>query len=343
MDARDDNAASKLIDVLKRIDTTLETLDRRLQSLENATQTAPPGIGFTSAPNADRVELTNHVGFTIKHKVGPWGSNEVHEITVENREFLCLLSEASSPCLNRHRDAQTEQLESKSFPRPFTELLSYRDVLKFAINPCSQPDNELPNLLSHRLLTADQRGAAAELLRCLDDQCKTLFGRRDANLSRGVVLYDDLPSLYAPGSLLVAPGESGLDRVVEVSSCDMLTGPATSEACVVQVWYFRWDGRAFSRASERFLLGRYTGTRPINGLPYRPLFSPDLESSATKLKELHSRNHANITALEEILDAEIEDYPCCSWTALPRRASGTVSPTRLVKPCPPCRSVCQRR
>jgi hypothetical protein len=330
MDTRDETAAAKLIEVLSRIDITLETLDRRLQALEHASQTAPPGFSSTSAPDADRIEVAKYLGFSTKHKVGPYESNEVHEITVESREFLSVLSEVSSPCLNRHRDAQTEHAEPKTFTRPFTELLCYRDALKFAIDQRAQPDNELRNLFSQQLLNCQQRSVTIAVLNGLEDQCKSLIERRDADLSRGVVLYDDLPTLYSPGSLLLAPGEAGHERVVEVSSCDMLASSATSGVCVVQVWYFKWDGKAFSRESDRFDMARYTGTRPIHGLPYRPLVGTHPATPSKELQRLHSRNQENMRRFGAILDADTGDHPVCLWAA----TSSTVRPTHPTKPCP---------
>ncbi len=335
METRDETtAASKLIDVLSRIDTTLETLDRRLQALEHSWQTAAP------APDADRVELTDHVGFATKVKVGTNGSRQVHEITIGQPDFLSLLLEASSPCLNRHRDADIRHPEPKTFTRPFTELLCYRDILRFAIDQCAQPDNELRELFSQHLFTIEQKSAAGALLSHLEDQCKQLIERRDANLSRGVILFDDLPSLYSPGSLLIAPGESGAEQVVEVSSCDVLPGSTTSEVCVVEVWYFRWDGQAFSRASDRFQLDRYVGTRPIGGLAYRPLIEADLNTSITELEKLHLRNHGNLGALKGIFDVDIGDYPVCPWISPSPKGSRMVRSSHLSKPSSSCPDLC---
>jgi hypothetical protein len=96
-----------------------------------------------------------------------------------------------------------------------------------------------------------------------------------------------------------------------VSSCHMVP----DGACVVDVWHFRWDGRAFSRASSRFEVDRYTGTRPINGLMYPPLVRP---RSKSPLSHLLSRNGANLKSLSEILQVKPGDYPLCIWhTDLP--------------------------
>jgi hypothetical protein len=163
------------------------------------------------------------------------------------------------------------------------------------------------------VLTPLLKSETADLLACCDEQCKALVSGRDDNIARGVVLFDDLPTLFSPGMLLVGSGGEGLEQVVEVSSCDIITGIATAEACVVQVWHFRWDGKGFSRTSSHFELSRYSGTRPIKGFPYHPIIGLDAGQSVTRLSELIARNTTNLASLQEISKVEVGDYPLCTW------------------------------
>ncbi|KAH6632198.1 hypothetical protein F5144DRAFT_593009 [Chaetomium tenue] len=314
----DETTASKLIEVLSRIDTTLGTLDRRLQILEKSWPPAQTGaIIPVAVPDANRALKTEHSGFVTKSKTDLDGSSHLQEIIVEDSDLLALLLCASSPCLNRQQTRQATSIGHRTFTYPFTDLLSYRDVLKFLIHESEEPDSELRSLYADHeashALTPRLKIQTADLLACCDGQCRTLVRSRDANIARGVVLFDDLPTIFSPGMLLVGPGGEGLEQVVEVSSCDMITGTATTEACVVQVWHFRWDGKGFSRTSSRFELGRYSGARPIKGFPYYPVIGLDTEQSVARLGELVARNKKHLALLQEISEVEVGDYPLCVW------------------------------
>jgi hypothetical protein len=310
MAASDEFASSRLIEVLGRIDTTLGTLDRRLQALEQSSQPPqPPALA-----NPDNLESTKHEDFVATRKLSPDGSRQLQEIRFNGMsDVLTLLSLVASPCLDRHQDWQHTNPSNRIFTYPFTKLLSYRDILRFVIGESVPPRHHLRTLFSHETLTARVRTEAAELLDLFEEDFEPLTWRRDANADRGVILFDHLPSLFSPGMLLLGPGEEGLEQVVEVSSCDMVSTSATSEACVVEYWHFRWDGEGFSRTSGRFDLNCYSGTRPIKGFPYRSIIGPDLQQSITQLEQLLSRNRENLTLLKEISKVEIGDYPFCGW------------------------------
>jgi hypothetical protein len=318
MAVSDETAASKLIEVLSRIDTTLGALDRRLQILERSWPLAQAGALVPgAAADENRVQTTEHGGFVAEYKPDLDGLSRLHQIIVTDNDLLTLLLRISSPCLDRHQTRQAANNGHRFYSYPFTELLSYRDIIKFLIHESKEPDSKLRSLYSgheaNDVLTPRFRTETAELLACFDKQCKALVESRDENIARGVVLFDDLPTLFSPGVLLVGPGGEGLGQVVEVSSCDMTTGIAATEACVVQVWHFRWDGKGFSRTSRHFELSRYSGTRPIKGFLYHPIIGLDAEQSATRLKELIARNTTNLASLQEISKVEVGDYPLCIW------------------------------
>lgn len=318
MAASDETAASKLIEVLSRIDTTLGALDRRLQALERSWPPAQAGaIVPVTAADASPLRITDHGCFVAEYKPDTDGVSLLQQIVVVDNDLLALLRRTSSPCLDRHQDRQATNNGYEIFAYPFTELLSYRDILKFLIHESKAPGSEFRSLYSDHeandVLTPRLRTDTAELLACCDKQCKALVGGRDDNIARGVVFFDDLPTLFSPGMLLVGPGGEGLEQVVEVSSCDMTTGIAGTEACVVQVWHFRWDGKGFSRTSNHFELGRYSGTRPIKAFPYHPIIGLDAEQSVIRLRELIARNTTNLASLQEISKVDVGDYPLCIW------------------------------
>ena len=298
------SASSKLIEVLDKLDARLETLNQRLQSLEH--QQADSNGGAT----------IRHQGFSIKHKINPDGSTQLQQITLKKGRLLKAVQQLSSPCVGRHLPSK-DAPKRKEFSYPFTDLLPYGDYLRLAVDAFESPEATRfgfvfpPHAFTDRLAVDIRR-----LLSCIDNSSATAVKRRDENLARGVVLFDDLPSLYAPGTAHHGPK----GQIVEVSSCHMVP----DGGCVVDVWHFRWDGRAFFRARSHFEVDRYTGTRPINGLRYPPLVRPRPKAL---LSHLLSRNAANLKSLSEILQVKPGDYPLCIWRTDLRTAMGNARET----------------
>ena len=310
MGSSDETATSKLIEVLGRIDTTLEALDRRLQALEHSRQPLPVGVSASALVGGPkRTQTIRQDPLVLKYEVDQNEELRLQDLTIEDGDLLTLLSRVASPCLNRHEGQATA--ERKTISYPFTELLSYRDVLELIIQEAERGlGNELGSLFSRQPLAEELRHNVKRLLACLAESGRPDLERRDANLSRGVVLFDDLPTLFSPGTFLIRD-EAGVDQVVEVSSCDIVAASATSETCVVETWHLRWDGSALSRTSSSFQLARYTGTRPINGLLYRPIIGPGVKESASDLESLLTSNKRNIEVLKELVKVEVGDYPVC--------------------------------
>ncbi|KAK4040152.1 hypothetical protein C8A01DRAFT_15915 [Parachaetomium inaequale] len=309
-------ATSKLIEVLGRIDTTLEGLDRRLQALERSWQ--PPGGTDGPQPGA----VSDHVKtfyrgprLILRYEAHQEELGQLQEITIEKGDLLALLEQIVSPCLNRYQDRQPT-LVRKTISYPFTEILSYRGVLDFVLDKSEQSDNQLGTLFFDQPFTSQLSDDIRGLLDCFKESRVPCAERRDANATRGVVLFDDLPALFAPGALLLGTDEALSGQVVEVSSCEIVAVSAGSEACVVEVWHFRWDGLAFSRTSSRFQLDRYGGTRRIKELPYRPVIDLGVEESARVLDSLLLRNKTNLEAFGSFLTTvQVGDYPLCCWDA----------------------------
>lgn len=313
MGSSDETTTSKLIEVLSRIDTTLEALDRRLQALEHSRQ---PSLAGLSAPalggDLKRVQTIRQDPLVWKYEVGQDEIPRLQDLTIENGDLLTLLSRIGSPCLNRYQAEATN--ERRTFSYPFTELLSYRDALKLLIQESEQRSvNDLGKIFGPQPMAEKLTDDITRLLACLAESHIPGVERRDSNFSRGVVLFDDLLTLFSPGTLLIGTDKAGVEQVVEVSSCDIVAASTASEACVVEIWHFRWDGSAFSRASSRFQLERYSGTWPINGLLYRPVLRLSEEDSASELESLLIRNQTNINTMKQLLKIEVGDYPVCYW------------------------------
>jgi hypothetical protein len=310
-------ASSKLIVVLSRIETTLEALDSRLQALENSWPTltnGANGVETSSDTNSARIKWTTHTGFVTKHRVNPDGKKELQEIVVEKGELLALLARVSSPCLNRDRDWLLIDRErgQKSFSFPFTELRAYRDVLRFISGETGPVDDELRAVFSAQPFSVQLQRGITDLLDCLNE-LSDLNWARDAKFVRNSVLFDDLPTILSPGMLLLGTSEQDAQQVVEVSACEMVSVSPTSRSLVIDCWHFRWNGSSFSRTSCRFVLERFSGTMPVDRLPYRPLLSMDFGKSIAELKHLMERNRAHLEVLNNISKTENGDYPLCNW------------------------------
>ena len=294
MDLANDETSSKLLEVLNKLDARLETLDKRLQALEHPD------------PATDRTETVSHHGFRLKYKVEPGGSRKPLELTLEEGDPLEVVRQISSPCLGRHR-LPNPTSGPRVFSYPFADLLPYWDCLRFAAEVFdSHGDGDgdgdgIGSLFLHRASTSQLADDIRTLLSCLENARSSTRKESDENHARGVVLFDDLPVLYAPGIMLESGGS-----IVEVSSCSLAAGGP----CVVNTWHFRWNGQAFSRTSRTFEVDRYTGTLPVYGLEYRPVISSRTVGSASQLL---SRNKSSLEAFMEIVQTKPGDYPLCFW------------------------------
>ncbi|KAG7287497.1 hypothetical protein NEMBOFW57_007009 [Staphylotrichum longicolle] len=212
MDSSDETTTSKLIEVLSRIDTTLEALDRRLQALENSRQPSPAALsGPALGGGLKRVQTIRQDPLVLKYEVGQDEAPRLKDLTIENGDLLTLLSRIASPCLNRSQAEATT--ERRTFSYPFTELLSYRDVLKLLLQESEQrPGSDLGKIFGPQPLTEKLTDDITKLLACLKESDIPDVERRDSNVSRRVVLFDDLPTLFSPGSLLIGKDRAGIEQ-----------------------------------------------------------------------------------------------------------------------------------
>jgi hypothetical protein len=340
MESADETTSSKLIQVLSRIDTTLATLDQRLQALEHSSNALPSwssgaaaaqvgsSCGVQCTPKATEVVKHAHTGFATKHQVDPDGSTQLEEIILENGELWSLLLQISSPCLNRHLIEEHGYPEHKTFRFPLAQLLLYRNILRF-IERTARLGSELRVLYSNETITSQLKQAIAEVLNCCDAHCAESADIWGANAARDLALFDELPGIFAPGTLLIESGDAGEGQIIEVSSCHTV---AASEACVVEGWHFRWDGAAFSRTNMCFSVNRYGGTRPVGSLLYRPIIGSDPEKSIEVLERLIVRNRAALDTLKVLLEVEVGDYPLCKWK--PPSSRGTEYGKPVNQPTP---------
>ncbi|KAK4236065.1 hypothetical protein C8A03DRAFT_36047 [Achaetomium macrosporum] len=302
----------------------LATLDQRLQALEHSWKVLPAGSSSTTAApigNSNGLQLTPqipeavkhmHIGFATKQEVNPDGSTQLQQIIVEKGELLSLLLQISSPCLNRHQIEKDTIPGHKTSRLPFIELFSYRNILRF-VEWTGRLDNGLRALYFSQTFTTQLSQDIAELLNYLDAHCEESAHIWGVNAARGLVLFDDLPGIFSPGTLLIESGDAGQEQVIEVFSCHTVSASSTSEACVVEGWHFRWDGTAFSRTSIRFSVNRYGGARPIDGLFYRPIIGSDPDETIELQQQLIVRNRTALNSLKGLSEVEVGDYPFCIW------------------------------
>lgn len=318
MGSSDEKAASagRIIEVLLRIDARLEALDRRLQALEPLPGGSPGLLGLP-APIPSPSRKTKYRAFIAKYEVRPDKGDCLRKIIILGRGLLVLLMELSNPCLKRNRQYQLDSSQlHKTVDYPFTELMTYWDTLNLLHKVDGQGDNQLRSLLFHKPLNPQFKNDISELLACVVDSYGDHVGARKSAF-RGVVLFEDLPILFGAGSLLIGTRDiTDPQQVVEVSSCEIAPVSSGSDQCLVEFWYLRWDGKAFSRTGGRFPVERYTGTRPINGLPFRPIITADCETSITELQKLTARNREALRIFKNFSGVENGDYPLlCARTS----------------------------
>jgi hypothetical protein len=249
----------------------------------------------------------------LTYEIAQGGRGQLREITIERGSLLNLLEQLTCPCINRHQDRE-DATERKTFSYPFTELLSYRGVLKLVADKSGTPDDELRIFFDQPVASELSDDVRALLSVFKESSIPWITELERRGVRQGVVSFDDLPALFAPGMPLLATDKSFADQVAEVFSSEIVVTSATSEAYVVEAWYFRWDGSTFSRTSYRFQVDRYRGKRPIRWLPFQPLLELGREDSTLKLDSLLGRNQKNLEALKGFL-AKVEpgDYPLCVW------------------------------
>ncbi len=120
---------------------------------------------------------------------------------------------------NVHESARSPATPSQIFFHIGTISCSRRKRLR------TQTDTALVFSFPCRPFTDSLIAGIRRLCSLLETSCREVVKRRDENPARGVVLFDDRPSLYAPGTTLHGLQSQG----VEVCSCHMVA----DGACVV--------------------------------------------------------------------------------------------------------------
>ncbi len=311
----DDTSTSKLIEVLGRIDTTLAALDRRLQAPEQHSLQPTPAAGANStASPSNRVKTRRQGPLTLTYEADDGQSGPLREFTIKYSNLLYLLEQIGSTCLNRRYHGCLNLPRHKTFGYPFTELLPYRGILNLLASKSGPPDNEL-GIFIDVPVTSELRDNIRALLDCFDQPFVSwALEFENWGVAKGVISFEELPAVFGPGTLHLATENHFAGQVVEVSSCEIVATSGGPESCVVDVWYFRWDGQAFARTSFRFQLDRYRGKQPIRWLPFRPLLELGLDDPTLKLDSLLLRNKENLEVLGSYF-AKVEpgDYPLCFW------------------------------
>jgi hypothetical protein len=304
------STSSKILEVLCQISARLEEIDRRLQ----AGQPSLPGSQHELAAGSHRIVENSKVkltyrSFRIKQYQDHEGRKHPQEIIIFGPDLLAVIQRLSNPCRN-----YTDSTREETFVFPFTKLIAYWDVFYLFSSDPTPSTTRLINLVcpgfDHEKLQED----AHELLDCIEPAIKGrgYNGDRRANIDKGLVLFGHLPTLFAPGTLLSSTAAEYNFQVVEVSSCEIDPTPASADGCQVNYWHFRWNGEAFVRFGGRFQVERYTGTKRIIELPFRPLIiSSDVERSLHDLERALESSKFTLDFLKKLSPPTAGRYPLC--------------------------------
>ncbi|KIX03687.1 uncharacterized protein Z518_07240 [Rhinocladiella mackenziei CBS 650.93] len=304
MGSTDESTSSKILAVLCQINARLEEMDRRLQFV----QPSLPSLSQFSAATDDKGEIpiseSKFRSFTTKQKVYPDGQVHLQEISIFGPDLLALLQGMSNPCPNLDDDTR-----QKKCMFPFADLVAHWDALSLLCKESTQTEPQFRSIVCPRNLRVDLREDISELLHCIEfaANCRSCIGERCANAERGLVRFEHLPSLFAPGALLSSAADADDQQVVEVLSCDTDSTSSSLRHCLVEYWHFRWTGEAFTKIGGRFQIEHYTGTKRIDGLPFRPLINSD--ASLADLKQAISKSELSLEVFKKLKNTAKGDYP----------------------------------
>lgn len=295
-------ASSKILEVLCQINARLEALDQRLQGSQPLR--SPPTPGTSRPPDEATIATSPSQYFTTKYTQRLGGQPELREITILPSRFLDALQFIPRPCT---RDTIDRGPETHVWP--FSSLIAYC----FARKSYNKNHNPFMVQCPEDLRRAGVSSSfiareASELLNCIISSAngKSYLKERSGDLRRGLVQFEHLPTLLAPGTLLVSTTEADYGQVVEVMSCEVASHSSQADRCLVEYWHLRWDGEQLARTAGRFDIAHYTGTRRINDLPFHP-FALGGSGESTDEAERSCRRY--LMVFDEMSSLPKGDYP----------------------------------
>ncbi|KAH8204871.1 hypothetical protein TruAng_000910 [Truncatella angustata] len=135
-----------------------------------------------------------------------------------------------------------------------------------------------------------------------DEKLVKYFQSRDTYLKQGSVQFDDLWTIFPPGSLIYGKPFQGQHQVFVVQG-NKYTWPRRDEEKSQYVswkfaaWTYDWTGREFERTRFTIAIEPFDGHRPIASLQYHPFDAhPDRQSIEQKLVERGKRFREFCTA-----------------------------------------------
>jgi len=295
--------SEKILEVLNKIDEKLERLDQRLQVSQPREQSLQDRHDDSEEGEQSEIEIEHrYSSFNIKRVGG-----KLVEVEITDNDLLNVFERLSCPC------PHIPEFEKKRLARkhvyPFYQLCS----LCVSAERIMSPKDEYFKLrqdvfLSGRLDDCVQE-KIAELVECLciwDSNVENLNLERSDIDQAELVRFDQLPSLFTPGTLLMGRGQLGREQYAAVSMCELVSGYSESDTCRVDYWHFKWAEKGLCRVCESFEVSQYPGTRHISQLLWRPLIYP---LSGESIQKAVDRGKKSLSVLRSFPITDYGDYP----------------------------------
>ena len=230
-------------------------------------------------PKADD---TNNVAFVLKKVQADKlpGSNDSSEIDI--------ISVGLWDLLKKHLAATPRHLfrgQPITIYSPFETFVHNFDFLQTVATEVNEQENEQEQQARRDLqllLGVISDGSSG------DEKLNKYFKMRDSYLSDDTIQFDDLWTIFPPGSLVYGKPFQGQAQVFVVA--DNWTPwpqrgerPATWVPWGLVCWVYDWTGTEFKRTSFMVRIESFEGRKPITSLPYYPLkYMEEKELSAVK-------------------------------------------------------------
>ncbi|KAL6706966.1 hypothetical protein ACN47E_004916 [Coniothyrium glycines] len=175
----------------------------------------------------------------------------------------------------------------KNYPGVATELnrLEFEDKFEPLIHRWAELQKAIDKLVDD---TEEARTtkAHAELLKgIIEKECKDMINESQDMKSKRVMTYENLWTLFQPGSMLYARHE-GQDTAMVLVESRYGQDPNGVPVFWLTCKYVDWDGAKFGTQKLNLSITIYSGTRPISSLRAYPFeFHPDSEALRSRLIE----------------------------------------------------------
>ncbi|KXX81511.1 Lon protease [Madurella mycetomatis] len=313
----------KILEVLRQIKTQLDEFDQRLRNVEVTVK--PSTVTSTGSTEAAVTKITTKEfrSFRTKIELRSSGEEYLQEIYIFGRDLLALLRGISGLCLDAGKDTGGDD-QSLSFASPFADLMCHFEMLSLVCDEGFREEREFQDLFTGVTWTIDLTNDISQLFRCLETagDCRAYVTKRRNYVSKGAVLFEHLPGLFGPGTLLINSEDAEDGQVVEVSSCECVSTYLSTSHCVVEYWHFKWNGEAFVRVGGSFQVDRFPGTKPISGLPFRPLVVSEPQNSISNLRAAILKSRHILCFFERVCEIERGEFPTWHYAGASSTARG---------------------